>query len=290
MNSFQRIIKYCAIAFAIILAVGIISGIASVVFGVVTVVSGGVRYNHDGNDNRINFSQDFTNVKSLDIENSTGSLYIKTGDTFRVEAENVTEGFQAKVSGNGKLTVNESSHGIQFFWFNINNFNNPNSKITVYLPEGFVAENAKIDTGAGKVTIDALAADSLVISAGAGNITGDKLTAEDVSIDGGVGSVSLSNVNFKDADFNCGVGNLKVDGVLLGKNKVDSGVGEVDLELIGNEKDYDFNIDSGIGSIRIDGKKISEGYKTHNDADNSLEIDGGVGNVRIDFTQQSNGF
>jgi DUF4097 and DUF4098 domain-containing protein YvlB len=281
MSSFQKVIKYCAIAFAIMISIGIISGIASAAFALVSVVSGDA-FSRD-KENTIDFSETYEDVKSLDIENATGELKIKIGETFKIEAQNVSESFEAKVDGNGELTIRENNNKINFFWFNINGFDNINSKITLYLPANFIAEEAKISTGAGSLTMEGLKSEYLFISAGAGNISGRNISAEEVKVDGGVGNVNFDDVNFKDADFNCGVGNLDIDGILLGDNKFDCGVGEVDLNLDGDVDDYDLDIDSGVGSIRVNGEKISESEGRNGEADNSIKIDGGVGNVKIDI-------
>jgi len=281
MSSFQRVIKYCAMAFAIFLAVTIISGIVSVVVTVVSAVSGDSIFNN--NKEKINYEENFTDVTSLDIDINTGQLIIMSGDTFRVEAENVTKDFQTKVSDNGTLIIDESKNNVHFFGFNFNGFNNTNSKITLYLPATFISKDTEINTGAGKVTIEKLDTESLLISTGAGNISGNNINAEEVKIDGGVGNTDFEEVSFKNADFNCGVGNLNIKGELLGDNTIDCGVGEVKLELTGNVDDYQLNIDSGVGTVRVNGEKIKDSYQNNNRADNSIEVDGGVGNVRIDF-------
>lgn len=289
MNSFQRVIKYCAIAFAIVLAVGIISAIANAIFAVATAVTGaGFSINKD--EKLVDYEKDFTGVTSLDINHYTGELKIKTGDTFRVEASNVPEDFTARVSGDGTLNLYESRNRFHFLWFNFSH-NSWNSKITVYLPENFIAESAKIDSGAGKVDISALHAEKLKISGGAGNITAENLTADDeINIDGGVGNIDLTNVNFKDADFDCGVGELNVSGAIDGDCKIDSGVGNIDMDLQGNADQYNFNVDTGLGAVRVNGEKLGDDYRSHNNADYSFRIDGGVGNINIDFTEKGNGF
>ncbi|HWT74060.1 MAG TPA: DUF4097 family beta strand repeat-containing protein [Mobilitalea sp.] len=280
MSSFQKTIKYIAIAFAVFLAVVIISVIANAAFAVVSAVSGGIEYSTK-NEKMVDFTENFTDVKSLNIENATGKLIIKTGDSIKVEAENVTEDFVAKVNSNGTLTISDSQNKGHFLWFNINGFQDPNSVVTLYLPSDFVAKDTNINSGAGSVTVEGLHSGYLMISAGAGNISGDGVSAEKVKIDGGVGSVTLQNVNFSDADFNCGVGSLDIQGVLLGNNKIDCGVGGVDLDLTGNVDDYDLDINSGIGTIRLNGDKISDEYMSNKDAANSIKIDGGVGDVKI---------
>ncbi len=279
MSSFQRTIKYIAVAFAVMLAVTIISGIASTAYMFIQAFS-----DHDNSKSKatVDYSESFTGVKKINIENSSGNLIIKTGDQFLVEAENVSEDFNAKLNAGGTLTITDRRE-FEFLWFNVNGFHNPNSKITVYLPSDFIAQETELSTGAGTVTVENLNTERLIISAGAGNVNGSGLTAERVIIDGGVGNIDLQDVNFSDADIDCGVGNLTIDGILLGKTKIDCGVGSVALDLQGHINDYDLEVDSGMGTIRLNGEKILDDYETDNNADNRIKIDGGMGNVTINI-------
>ncbi len=292
MNSLQRVIKYCAIALAVILAIGIISAVVNLVFGIVSFSSGRTITRTHFTDKHVfseedwdtvDFDESFSDVKSLNIDNSTGELRIKTGDTFRVEAENVLDGFEAEVKSNGELCVTDNESGFRFFGFHFNGINNPNSKITVYVPANFLAEEVKIESGAGSVSIDSLNTDYLYLSAGAGNIKGSSIVANKVKMEGGVGSVNFNDVTFNDADFNCGVGSVNISGVMHGDNKFECGVGSVDLNLTGNIGDYDLNIDSGVGNIRVNGDKVRENEYRNRPAANSIEVDGGVGDVNIDI-------
>ncbi len=283
MNSIQRVIKYCAIAFAILLAIGIISFIVNVVYGVVTFASGS-RFRPNNNDYKtVDFDKTFTGVTGLDIDNSTGTLGIEVGDSFRVEGIDVFEGFKAEVDSDGTLTVSDNESGFEAWGFKLNGFNSPNSKVTIFVPADFVAEEVRIETGAGAVNLEDFSTEYLYISAGAGNINGRNLVADKVKVEGGVGSIRLGNVTFKDTKFNCGVGNVYISGVLLEENSFDCGVGEVELELTGDIDDYDLDIESGVGSVRVNGKKLKELNHTNRFADNSIEVDGGVGSVRIDI-------
>lgn len=282
MSGFHKTIKYIAIGFAVFLAVMIVAGIANFIFAIVSAVTG----NNDFRNNKtIDFTETFTGVTSLEIENSTGKLEIRQGNEFKVEAEDVSEGFVAEVSNNGTLRISDDDSHFGFLWFNFSGFNNPNSKIVVYLPDSFIAEEATIDSGAGSVLMEGLYADNLEISAGAGTISGEDISADKVTIDGGVGSVTLKNVDFNDTYLNCGVGNVKLDGILIGHTEVDCGVGSVNLDLLGDVDDYDLEVDSGVGTIRLNGEKISDDYETDKNAPNSISIDGGVGDVKININE-----
>ncbi len=283
MNSAQRVIKYCAIALAVFLAIGIISFMVNIVHGIVTFTSGS-RFRSNNHDYKtVDFDETFSGVRSLNIDNATGTLGIRVGDTFRVEGSNVLEGFKAEVDGKGTLIVSDNESGFQLWGVDFKGINNPKSKITIYVPEDFVAEEVRINTGAGAVNLEDFSTEYLYISAGAGNINGRNLIADKVKVEGGVGSISLGNVTFKDTKFSCGVGNVYISGVLLEENSFDCGVGEVELELTGDIDDYNLDIDSGVGTVRVNGKKIDELNQTNRFAEHSIEVDGGVGNVRIDI-------
>lgn len=292
MNSLQRLIKYCAVTLAVILAIGIIAFIVNVVIGIASFTSGRVttrshsftrNYSSKEGSKLVDFEGDFDEVKSLNIDSSTGELRIETGDTFRVEASNVLEGFEAEVKSNGELYVTDNRSGFHVFGFHINGINNPNSKITIYLPEDFYAGEVKIKSGAGALKIDRLSTEYLSISAGAGNINANNVIADKVKVEGGVGTINFEDVHFTDADLSCGVGTLNINGVMLGDNQLDCGVGSVHIDLTGDVSDYDFDIDSGVGSIRVNGEKVRDNELRNRSAANFIEIDGGVGDVTIDI-------
>jgi hypothetical protein len=275
MNEFQRVIKYLAIGFATFLTIVIISAIAGLVSGIVSMVTG--EHLFGGHGGRIDFSEEFSDVEALKVDNSAGDLIIKTGgDVFKVEAANVRKSFSAEVTRDKTLVVKDR----RTFLFN---FGFSGATITIYLPENFVAKEVILDTGAGTVSIDGLKARKLEIDAGAGNITGSGIEAEKALIDGGVGNISFTGTSFKDVDFNSGVGNLDFEGAIDGDCEIDCGVGRVDFELDARRDDYSFDIDNGLGAVRVNGEKIPKEYKSKGNTGKTIKIDGGVGDVIIDF-------
>jgi len=237
------------------------------------------------NNETMDITKSFENVESLDINNVTGELNIVIGEDFIVEAENVTKSFKAEVTSDGTLTITDNKDGFHFPWFFFGGSDSPNSKVTLYLPSDFIAEDADIETGAGNVTIKGLQCEELQLSAGAGNINGKDITADNVDIEGGVGHVTMEYVHFTNAVMECGVGNLDISGTLLGKTDIDCGIGGVELNISGNSADYGFDIESGVGSSRLNGKKLSRDYSSNMGAPNIIEIDGGVGSVNINMEE-----
>lgn len=274
MNTFQRIIKYAAIAFAIFLTVGILSGIIGAVSGIVSVFSG-------EEVNTIDYSKDFKDIERLNINHKVGKLNVRPGNNFKVEATNVSDRFRAEVV-NGTLIIDEPDFMRRFLWFNFAT-SREKSVVTVYVPEDFHAKRIEIDSGAGNVNLENLTTDYLKINAGVGEIYGKNLTAMRVDADGGVGEMKLVDVNFTDVDFNSGVGSIYVEGMIFGKSDFDCGIGSVKISLKGARDDYALKVNAGIGNVRINGDKVSGEYKDSFSSDNTIRIDGGIGDVDITF-------
>lgn len=280
MTSFQKVIKYCAIGFALFLAVSIIYGIASAAIAFLGAVTGAPVFRDK--DDKYGLVEDYYNINSLDIDISSCKLTIQTGETFRVEAKNVPKDFKAEVTEDGVLKIRDdkSSH---FLWFSINN---SNAKVDLYLPQDFIAKNAEIENGAGEIEIDKLRAEKLIITTGAGRLKGRNIVADESAlIENGAGEVVLKDVMLEDAVFDCGVGRVSVTGQLLGENTIDCGIGEVDLELTGRIGDYDINIDKGLGSARINGEKYRQSFYQNSNANHSIDVDGGIGSISIDIVE-----
>lgn len=275
MSTFQKVIKYASITLAVFLTVGILSGIVGVISGVISIFSNGE------DEYKLNYVKDFTDVEQLDISNGVGEITIRPGDGFKVEGRNVSKNFKAYVN-NGTLIVEEKDSDKKFFWFIFGSGNNKSS-VTVYVPSDFNAKKIKIDSGTGKITLEDLSTDYLQINGGVGEINGQNITAKAVKAKGGVGDMTFRDVNFTDVDFDNGVGDLEIDGIIIGKSEFECGVGNIKLNINGNRKDYALIFDDNLGSIRVNGQKVSSEYRDSFSAKHTISIDGGVGDVKIDF-------
>ena len=101
MTAVQKVIKYCAIAFAIFLIVSIFSGIIGAVSGLSFVFGG----SKDAVGEMKTFAID-GEVSILDIDLSAAQLEIRTGKEFSVESNHK---YLNVKNAEGTLTVNEDS-------------------------------------------------------------------------------------------------------------------------------------------------------------------------------------
>jgi hypothetical protein len=131
MTTIQKIIKYGAIAFGIFLCINIITAIVmgiGILFGITTGFS---VFSENVSTERIDFSEVYENVQELRINVELSKLNIKKGNEFKVEARNITKDFESNLQ-NGNLVIREKSNFNK--WFHLGFFN-PNSEVTIYIPE-----------------------------------------------------------------------------------------------------------------------------------------------------------
>ncbi len=171
---------------------------------------------------------------------------------------------------------------------------------------GFTCDTLVIDAGVGNLELtDAAVKKGLDLDCGTGNCTMRGLTIggksdidcgvgtfrmEDVriekksDIDVGTGDFDVTDCEFADLELDGGVGDLRMLSTKLrGDVDITLGTGDIEMELLGDPMHYNFDLDSGMGDVSIDGSNI----KTMNnyDAKYELKADSGTGDVDIRFCE-----
>lgn len=273
MTTAQKIIKYLATAFAIFLIVTIISGILGGLY-VFSGILGLQKENEIINNEEMSITSfENTYVKTLDIDVTYTNLTIKKANSLKVETNN--QNITCKQSSQ-TLRIKEKSRN----WF----LNHDKGDLIIYIPENLEFEKVKINTGAGKIEIENINTRNLDLELGAGETRIEKLNVtNNCKIEGGAGKVSVLFGKINDLDLYMGIGELNVNAILTGQNKINAGIGNLNINLQGNKENYKIKVDKGIGSIKINGKEASDS-EIYGYGENNIKIDGGIGNIRIDFS------
>lgn len=271
MTTFQKIIKYLAMAFAIFLSISIITGICSALFTVTYFFS-------EKPSDEMTVEYDVgTNITSLSINIRAAELEIKTGDQFAVETNHKYLVCEEK---GDVLKISERKPFISVFDSGV--------RVVLTIPESHVFDYVDISTSAGSVTIDEISSNMLNIDLGAGELQARRLDASDkAEIDGGAGSVTIKGGRLNNAEIDMGVGELNLISELSGNSSIDYGVGKTNIVLLGTDDDYKIELDKGIGKATLDGKKMSDD-SVYGAGANFIEIDGGVGELNITFKEITN--
>ena len=225
MNSFQKVIKYVALAFAIALAIGIINACLGI--GYIILRSANLVHSDNSKVSNVDFSE---YSSYLDIDLSVASLIIKRGTILRYETN--IENIESKQEDN-KLVIRDKNK-------NIFRFNN-NSSITLYVPENLTFEKVVINMGVGELEVD-------------------NVSLNNVDLHLGVGEANIKSDLKGNTKIDCGIGEVKLD-LSLSKDeytfKLDKGIGEIKVNdtsygntTIGSGRNY-IDVDGGIGEIDI---------------------------------------
>lgn len=252
----QKLIKAFAICLAIFIIVSIINAVVYLASSIFSV-------NNDVNMNE-NYSSEITNIK---IDMGTSNLIIKKGDTLNITADNVSKRFKVNEESD-TLTIKEKS---------VNVFRNKSiSKVIITIPNNL--KDLSIDFGAGKLEISDINTSRFNLDQGAGKVIINNLISGKTDIDGGAGELNIKSSVLEDLDLDMGAGKFYFSGSLHGNNKIEQGIGELILDLNGN--DYTIKASKGLGSITINGEDYSKNT-TVGEGVNNIEIDGGIGSIIV---------
>lgn len=156
MNTFQRIIKYAALA----LAFSIIVSILSLLFGFISSIS---EIFESSVSTKISTDYTGSQINSLEIDLKEVSLYIIKGNSFNVKTN--TDKITSEVI-NGELKIKDKSSKYS-----------KNKIVELTIPENVILNEIDIEVGLGKNNIELLNANNIKLELGAGNMTINNINA-----------------------------------------------------------------------------------------------------------------
>ena len=275
MNTAQQIIKAFAIVLAILIIGGMIGGIA--------IAGMTLSYIFDDRDGSTSIVEDNISLLEGEIEAETtlselriytrvSSLIIMTGDELQVKAPVGRVGIQQSRSS---LEIREKK---TYFW---ERWGERPGQIVVVVPSEVELDKFVLESGAGRVEIQGLTTKQALIDLGAGRTEISRLVAtEVVEIDSGAGHLAVRESKLHNLDLDMGAGLVEIVAELSGINQLDAGVGKLELVLSGEETEYQFKVEKGLGSITLNDEKIGDGT-IRGSGSTVIDIDGGVGAIQI---------
>ena len=279
MTVTQKIIKYCAIALAILLVVSIISGIVGVIAALV-----GVDAEKDFAEEPFDLAidGDGSELRELVIELSATHLTVCRGDVVSVKTDSP---YITCRQQDGVLTLEEEPHGLKLFGIQFSFGTRQTGNLILTLPD-VVLDRLKLTAGAGEIRADALTAAKATLDFGAGNVELAGLTVTgELEIDGGVGDLTVKDGSWGSLDLDMGMGDVLIRGALQGDCRIDLGVGNARLEIVGDEADYRITLDKGIGKATVNGKSVKSG-EAYGSGAHGIDVDGGIGSIDVIFVSE----
>ncbi len=265
MIALHKVVKYCAMAFAVFLAVSIIGGLLSIL-GLFTGL-----LEDDAVATDLRTYAVSSEIRVLEVNINAADFKVKQGEDFLVESNLKHLAVEEK---DGVLSLEETKKFGGAY---------RGASLTLYIPADITFEKIIVRTGAGKLTVERLSSGTVELDLGAGEVIIESLIATScATIDGGAGKITVVGGELHNLAVDMGVGQLHLTSALTGDCSFDLGVGESNVTVIGDRENYKLHLEKGIGGITVDGKSVPD-LKEQGSKENSIEISGGIGAVNLNF-------
>ncbi len=271
MKTSQKIIKYLAIAFAVFLIVSIFFGIFSVLYALGTTFG---LYEKEHHTQLPAQTYEAYEIDDLEIDLAYADLEILIGEQFSVSCSD------------SRITVEKEGRGLEISDEGFRLHHSADQRqVTVCVPEDHIFRELSVDNGAGVIRAELLQAEELELKLGAGECTVEILNVEkEADIDGGAGEIHILAGKIQNLDFDMGVGACTLSAALTGESHVNCGIGELNLEILGERSDYTMDFENGIGEILLEGVLVESGSQL-GIGEHYLKMSGGIGRTEISFAE-----
>lgn len=287
MTTFQKIIKYGAIAFGAYLCVIIISAIIlaiTTIFGI-TVGMNAIEESFNNNNQTVieSVNYEYTGIEKLNIELGICKLNIQNDETLtdkiKVEMKNTSNKMYCKQLGN-ELKIDDDKN------VSINFLKNRNivPEITIYIPQNQEFENVDLNVSINDVNIEKLNAKKAKIETGGGRCIIKNIITEQLDIEGGAGETIVENSKTNRLELDAGIGSTIITAEILDTADINSGVGRLELNLLGSKENYMIKPSVGIGGVVVDNQR-AENEKIIGNGNQKVKIDAGIGEVAVNFIE-----
>ena len=252
-------------------------------------------------------------LRGLDLEVGACRMYIKETDEQNVSIAIIGEcedHYRYRIKDEDTLLLVHKDmdyNGFDSLW----NSRHPrgNTRVYLYLPKGAMLDDISSDFGAGKLDAGYLKAKEIEISAGAGQCTFDGLEAsESIELSMGAGKITAGTLFAKEAKLDIAAGELHVsdakvtahteavvsmgnanlNGSFAGELNADCSMGNLNFTLEGAEDDYNYDVDCGMGNVKIGSKRYNNlggEFETDHGSSSTVSISCAMGTVNVDFTE-----
>jgi len=230
---------------------------------------------------------DVSEIKNIEMELGAGDIELKksTNGTFHVgEGENMRIISDFK---DGTLSIRtENNSTVQILGFNTGSVNA--GEAVIYLPDQAYEEIA-LNMGAGTCTGDIPECAKLSIRLGAGECEFDYIKANEVDLEVGAGECKIGLLEADEVNADIAMGELEAKALVGKELDAKVGMGEIAMSIIGEEADFDYDVEVGAGEVRIGTRSYSgvgSGGSQENGTGREIDVECGMGEAIINFVKE----
>ena len=261
MTTNQNVVKYLALTLAVFIIAVMISGVVWFVQGI---------FSFTDKKSLVTNTYDLDNYSSIYIYAGASDLTIETCNKSTLE---ITDDYTYTIE-DSQLAVRLKNKKINY---------KKDSKIVLCTIDP-IFNDIKITGGAGNIKISDIEANKVKFELGAGDVTIDNLTVLGAfNLRGGAGNINILNSYLTDSEIELGMGNFTANTTFKGYTDIDMGMGNLKIKLLDSADNYAYEIDKGLGSVKLFGETISkkELDTRIGTGKTVIVVNGGIGNIEI---------
>ena len=220
----------------------------------------------DDHDTEELFDEDFSfqsqDIKRINFDLKNIDLTIEENDSndqVRIQIENSGKNDISVKNNSGTLEIKDHRSKIGKTTKNID--------VALDIPADLELEDVLVELGVGDVEMEKL------------------LVKYTLNMKLGTGDVEIERLSAGTLDVSCGVGNLEIEKLRLeGSASIEGGVGDTRIGMLANENDFNYEISTGVGDVRIfdsEFRGLGGAKKISNGSDKEIVIHSGVGDMEI---------
>lgn len=208
-----------------------------------------------------------TEFTEISVEIGLGDVTVQTGEGFDVSLSTTGQD-----KSGGKYELEHSvKNGRLRVWstqktFHADILDSLSAEAVITVPAEHMLTKIEVTTGLGDVHLRGLAGNELDAETGLGDITAQELG------------------DARELSLNTGMGDVTLEGALALETDLETGMGDVKVQASCQESQCHYELESGLGEIRIDGRKRgNEVENTNSQAVYELDASTGMGDIKLDF-------
>ncbi len=225
-----------------------------------------------------------TDIRDLEIVAAPSRIEIVEGETdgcIRVERNSEKIILKDKVSDDSlKLTFEKERRIV-----NLPDY----AKVVITIPKGQQFRKVEMEADASSIDADRILAEKLDISAGAASVVIDSVSADEIKLEADAGDIEVLEGAARTLEIESNMGCVDYTGSVEDTVEADSEMGSVNLTLDGAMEDFNYQIDSSMGGVAVEGlTDFGGGLKgkqtvKHDGAKKTAKLDCSMGSVEMDF-------
>ena len=225
-----------------------------------------------------------TDVKKIHADVDMGDIRFVVGNNHDEVVVSMTKGFVKHY----ECKIQDGTLNIIYDTGNINYKNGPNIEISV--PEGMNIEKIDAHTQLGDIDFDNVvcSADTFELVTNLGDVTfTDAKINGNLHAETDLGDVKLVDGNFEEVELLSHLGDIKINACVNGSVTGETDMGDIKAEFEGEVTDYNYVLDTSMGDIHFNGKKVKSSMSAHMEEENhhatyTIDLSSSMGDVKVD--------